>query len=151
MRNLPYRLPVLGILLLLAGLFCWWIFGADPREVFTGEVNDMIEQANQGEHSALRKKLSPEAESYISDNFMPVPQALYTAHKLDAEQKIRYRLVQVSVFQPRDYAEIEVERSGPGGNFSKARPFPVPFVYRDGGWLVAGAFRSERGFRNPYK
>jgi len=139
-----------GALLLSLALFGFWKLTSNPRSAFLKEVETMLEHANRGEHPTLRKKLSPDAESYIAGNYMSVSQALLMARKLDTDQNIRYRLAQLSVFYPRDYAEIEIERSGHGGDFANARRFPVPFVFLDGQWLVAGGFRGERDFSNPF-
>jgi hypothetical protein len=138
-------------LALALGLLCWWKFASDPRSAFLSEVDNMIAMANRGEHLALRKKLSPDAENVITNSFMSVPQALFTARKLDMDRNIRYRLAQLSVFYPGDYAEIDVERSSPGGDFSNSRRFPVPFIYQKGEWRVAGGFRGERDFNNPFE
>jgi hypothetical protein len=140
-----------GALLLALGLFFWWKYGGDPRSAFLAEVDGMIQAVNQGEHLSLRKKLSPEAEATIADRFMPVQQALFTARKLDGDRNSRYRLANLNVFYAADYAEIEIERSGPNGDFTDSRRFPLPFVYLKGNWLVAGGFRGERDFSNPFE
>lgn len=144
------RIAIYGALLLALAVVCWHSFGSDPRAAFLAEMEDLIDQANQGGHLSLREKLSPDAENHITSNYMSVQQALFLARKLDTDGNIRYRLAQLSIFYPRDYAEIEVERSGPGGDFSDPRRFPVPFIYQDGEWLVAGGFRGERDFSNPF-
>ena len=49
-----------------------------------------------------------------------------------------------------DYAEIEITRSGRGGNFERGQQtFPVPFVYQKRKWKVAGDFRGEDRWIRP--
>jgi hypothetical protein len=135
----------LGLILLFGGR-CQ----SDPRAAFLAELEKLIEQAHQGQHLSLQKKLSDEAKNHVTNYGMTVPQALLTARKLDLEGGIRYRVSELQVFYPRDYAEVEMQRSGPSGDFSNARSFPLPFIYRKGEWLVAGAFRGERELSNPF-
>ena len=151
MKTIPYKLLLAGLVLFATALLTWSLLRPDPHQVFLREVGEMIKKANEGKHLALRENLSPEMEAYIADNFMSVQQALAVARKLDFDRKILYRVAEDKVFRAGEYAEIEIERSGPGGDFSKPVRFSVPFIYRDKAWWVAGGFEDERRFINPLR
>jgi hypothetical protein len=143
------RVAVMLLSLAVTALLAWWWTRADERARFLNEVEEILATANRGEHVQILEKLSPEARQRIADDFMPPGAALAWVARIDANQDRAYRLVNLSVFLPRDYAEIEVERSGPGREFTGERIFPVPFVWRNGKWWVAGNFRSEREWAYP--
>jgi hypothetical protein len=143
------RGAVMLLSLAVTALLAWWWTRADERARFLNEVEEILATANRGEHVQILEKLSPEARQRIADDFMPPGAALAWVARIDANQNRGYRLVNLSVFLPRDYAEIEVERSGPGREFTGERIFPVPFVWHDGKWWVAGNFRSEREWTYP--
>jgi hypothetical protein len=136
--------------LLITLIVVWQYFRPDPRATFLSEVEEMITLANKGDHLDLRSRLSPQAEDTISAQFLSVPQALVMARQMDKNRATRYRMAQLTVFYPQDYAEVEIDRSGADGDFSQAHRFPVPFFYQQGKWLVAGGFRGERDFSNPF-
>ncbi|NJK92422.1 MAG: hypothetical protein HC904_11670 [Blastochloris sp.] len=136
---------LLGLILLLI-----WISRPDPKEAFLREVDLWISEAHQGEHSSLRPHFSPEAIALVESQGLSFSQALLLARKMDQDSGARYRVINLSVFYPRDYAEVDFERSRPGGDFNEARRFTVPFIHQQGQWKIAGAFRGEREFVSPY-
>lgn len=130
-------------------LLTWWWNRPDERARFIAEVEEIIAAANRGKHIDLAPKLSPEACARIEQDFMAPGAALAWAARIDSNQNRAYRLANVSVFQPRDYAEVEIERSAPGREFRGTHFFPVPFIWRKGQWWVAGEFRGEREWTYP--
>jgi hypothetical protein len=142
-----YLYSLLGIL--LVGAASWQWLRPDPREAFLQEVAEMVRMANEGRHTELDLKLSHEARQRIHDEFMPPLQALRLIARQDFTGNRRYQTGTLVLFQEGDYAEIEIERSAPGGAFDGTRLFSVPFIWRHGEWLVAGGFRSDREWMLP--
>jgi len=147
LRSRPTAVILTGIA--AAALLAWWWNRPDERARFLAEVEEILATANRGEHVDVLKKLSPEARERIQQEFMPPGAALAWAARIDTNQNRAYRLANVSVFQPRDYAEVEIERSSPGREFNGAHFFPVPFIWRSGKWWVAGGFRGDREWTFP--
>lgn len=142
-----------GVLLLIAGavigLLIWFWQRPDPRARFLADVEKILALANEGRHIQVLDKLSPEARQRITEDFMEPAAALRWAARLDTQQRRVYRVVNLSVFYPRDYAEVEIERSGPNAEFSGHNIFPVPFIWRQGQWWIAGSFREPRPWHYP--
>jgi hypothetical protein len=146
-RARPVVFMVLG--LVLTGLLTWWWTRPDPRARLLREVEEMVLVANERGHTRLIDRLSPEARQMIADQFMQPGAALRWAAQIDSNQNRTYRVVNLAVFYPRDYAEVEFERSAPGREFNGNGIFPVPFIWRSGRWWVAGGFRGERDWNYP--
>lgn len=148
------RLIVYSVVLLAVGLYLLWQRNSDPKSAFVNKVTEIVAQVNEGKHAAVRKYFSNEAVSMLEGTSgLTVQQVLMMAHQLDAKNKHQYRFVSLTVFYPKNYAEVLIERSGPEGDFTaQAEPkqFPVPFIYQDGSWLVAGGFRGDQDFISPF-
>jgi hypothetical protein len=145
-----FTLPVLlGLGLLILTSAVWWSTRPDPRARFLADIDDMLATANAFEHTKLLERLSPEARQKIADEFMQPLGALRWVAQADMNQNRAYRFTQLTVFYPRDYAEIEVERSAAGREFTGEGRFLVPFIWRDGAWWVADGFRGEREWTYP--
>lgn len=148
-RFTPARTASLLALLAVLAAACWFFTRPDPRAAFLHEVGGMLDSANAGEHHELLKHLSPELEQLIQQEYMSPPAALRWVRQADLNQNRTYRLANLAVFHERDYAEVEIERSAPGREFNGQNIFPVPFLWRDGRWWVAAAFRGERDWKFP--
>ncbi|MDZ4789496.1 MAG: hypothetical protein SH807_11210 [Blastochloris sp.] len=155
MKSLWPRLILYPSLLIIVGIYLWWQKASDPKVEFLNKTAAMIVKANQGEHAKLSDDFSPEAVAYLENaTSLSLSQVLMMARRMDSQQLYQYRFIELSVFYPRDYAEILLERSGPQENFTEKeelRRFPVPFVFKNGKWLIAGGFRGDRTFTSPYE
>jgi len=141
---------VFGTLILLLTFALYWWTRPNPRTAFINDIQAMITTVNEGNHVKMRKNFSPAFIEVIQSYGMTPEQALLTARRRDLDGNHQYRFLDNPVFEPKDYAEVELERSGVGGDFSTARAFGVPFIYVDGKWKVAGDFRGTRVWEEPY-
>lgn len=110
----------------------------------------MIASVNQGDYGKVREFVSPAFEEMLDSHGWTVRRALLTARKMDRDGGHVYRFINNPIFLERDYAEVEVDRSGRGGEFSSAERFAIPYVWIDGEWKVAGDFRGQRTWHDPF-
>jgi len=111
----------------------------------------MIATVNQGSYRKIEEQLSPQfIEMLLDQTGMNTRQAIIMARRRDMDGGYQYRLVNNPLFQPKRYAEVEIDRSGRGGEFKNAYRFPVPFIWIDGEWKIAGGFQSQRSWDHPF-
>lgn len=147
----PLRL--LGIGIALAALFTGYkiLFQPDPQVIFQNEVKQMISTVNQGSYGKIQDKLSPGFIEMLRDETgMTTQQAVVLARRKDLDGGYQYRLANNPLFQPKRYAEVEIDRSGRGGDFAQAYRFAVPFIWVDGEWMIAGGFQTQRYWDSPF-
>lgn len=153
MSLLNHPLRLLGVGILIATLVIGYkvLFQPDPQVVFQNEVKQMIATVNQGSYRKIDGKLSPQFADMLSDyTGMTVQQAVMIARKQDTDGDHQYRLANNPIFEAKRYAEVEIDRSGRGGDFNNAYRFPVPFIWIDGEWKVAGGFQTQRTWEDPF-
>jgi hypothetical protein len=132
-----------GVGLILGTIFLQGC-GPDPRARFVGEVEGMIEKANQGRHGDLEEVLSrPLVEKIRAEGWEPKA-ALRVAARRDREQSASYRFSDVPRFEAREYAEAEVIRKSGAGE----KRFTVPFLWEDGKWKAGAAYRDGRAWEH---
>ncbi len=111
----------------------------------------MIATVNQGSYGNIEEKLSPAfREMLLDETGMNTRQAILMARKMDVQRGVQYRFANNPLFEAKRYAEVEIDRSGPDGNFEQARRFPVPYIWIDGEWMIAGGFQSRRSWEDPF-
>lgn len=142
----------ISLAIVIGLLWAGWHFllKPDPRTAFLNEVKQMIASVNQGDYGKVREFLSPAFVDMLSSEGWTVQRAILTARKMDQDGGHLYRFVNNPIFQHRDYAEVEVERSGRGGDFSTAERFWLPYVWIEGEWRIAGDFRGQRTWNDPF-
>lgn len=153
MSLLNHPLRLIGVAIVLTALFFGyqWLFKPDPQVVFQNEVKQMIATVNQGSYGNIEEKLSPAfIEMLRNQTGMNTRQAIIMARKRDMARGHQYHLANNPLFEAKRYAEVEIDRSGPGGNFEQASRFPVPFIWIDGEWMIAGGFQSNRSWDHPF-
>jgi hypothetical protein len=128
---------VLGVLIFVG---C----GRDPQGRFVGEVNQGIQEANEGRHGELEEKLSQALQGRVRSEGWEPRAALVVAGKKDREEGAKYRLSDVPKFEG-SYAEAEIIRISGG----KEKRVIVPFVLEEGRWKVGAAYRDGRAWEEP--
>ena len=127
---------------LILGTICLHGCGPDPRSRFVGQVETMIQKANQGRHGDLEQALSrPLVEKIRSEGWEPKA-ALAVVARRDREEKASYRFSDAPRFEAKEYAEAEVIRSHGGGE----KRFTVPFLWEEGTWKAGAAYRDGRSW-----
>ncbi|MEM6822883.1 MAG: hypothetical protein AAF558_13200 [Verrucomicrobiota bacterium] len=142
-------IPV-AILLILGVLTYYFFFKTDPKAAFLREVKQMIETVNQGDHQKVKKHLSPEFMMMVGDYGLNINQAIFMIRKQDIDGQYQYKFANCPIFEHKSYAEVEIYRSERGGSFNSPFLIPVPFIWTDNKWMVAGDFRGERTWQDPY-
>ncbi|MEM1157108.1 MAG: hypothetical protein AAF649_05070 [Verrucomicrobiota bacterium] len=154
MMSLFHRpLRLLGIGIAIATLFTGYqvLFRPDPQVVFQNEIKQMIATVNQGSYGKIEKKLSEPFIEMLSDQTgMTARQAVLLARRRDMDGSHQYRLANNPVFNTKQYAEVEIDRSGRGRDFDNAYRFSVPFIWVDGEWKIAGGFQTQRSWESPF-
>jgi len=115
--------------------------GGDPQGRFVGEVNQGIQEANEGKHGELEEKLSQALQGRVRSEGWEPRAALAVAGKKDREEGAKYRLSDVPKFEG-GYAEAEIIRISGG----KEKRVVVPFVLEEGRWRVGAAYRDGRAW-----
>jgi len=123
-------------------IFVGW--GGDPQGRFIGEVNQGIQEANEGRHGELEEKLSQALQGRVRSEGWEPRAALALVGKKDREEGAKYRLSDVPKFEG-SYAEAEVIRISEG----KEKRMVVPFVLEEGKWRVGAAYRDGRAWEEP--
>jgi len=150
MRFFSRRLLLLSLPILAGAVLAWFFLKPDPREVFLKQVDELLELPNSRRHAETAEWFSPEAVAYFeSETGLTLPQILAIGRRLDDQEGRLYRAGNLDAFYPRDYAEIRIQRSDPGGAFGNNGWFSVPFVYQKGNWKIAGTFRGNKTWDNP--
>jgi len=117
MSLLNHPLRLLGVGIAIAALFTGYkvLFQPDPQVVFQNEVKQMIATVNQGSYRKIEEQLSPQfIEMLLDQTGMNTRQAIIMARRRDMDGGYQYRLVNNPLFQPKRYAEVEIDRSGRG-------------------------------------
>ena len=115
--------------------------GGNPQGRFIGEVNQGIQQANEGRHGELKDKLSQALQGRVRAEGWEPQAALAAVGRKDREEGAKYRLSDVPKFEG-GYAEAEIIRISVG----KEKRVIVPFVLEEGRWRVGAAYRDGRAF-----
>jgi hypothetical protein len=145
------RLLIFSLILAGAGIG-WFLLRPDPREAFLKDVDSLLELAHTRRHSQAAEWFSPEAAAYFQDaTGFTLPQLLALVRRYDDQENRSYRVGSLDVFHARDYAEIRIQRSEPGGTFSGQGWFSVPFLYQNGDWKIAAGFRGGQSWDYPEK
>lgn len=118
--------------------------GVDPQGRFVGEVNQCIQEANEGRHGELEEKFSQALQGRVRSEGWEPRAALAVAGKKDREEGAKYRLSDVPKFEG-SYAEAEIIRIYGG----KEKRVVVPFVLEEGRWKVGAAYRDGRVWEEP--
>jgi hypothetical protein len=149
--NHPLRLIAVAAAATLFFIGAQRLFQLDPQTLFLEEVKQMIATVNQGSYRNIESTLSPAFVEMLSDEAgMTARQAILMARKMDLAGSHQYQFVNNPVFHARDYAEVEIDRSGRNGSFESARRFSVPYIWVDGEWKIAGNFRSQSSWNDPF-
>ena len=131
---------------LLLGTICLLGCGPDPRARFITGVEAMIQKANEGRHGELEKCLSGPLEEKIKAEGWEPRAALVMVARKDREQAARYEFRDAPRFKNREYAEAEVVRTSVEGE----KRFTVPFLWEDGKWKAAAAYRDGRSWDQEF-
>jgi len=154
MNLLHHPLRLLGVCIVVTLLFFGYrtLFRPDPQVVFQNEVKQILASVNQGSHTKIEPHLSASFVEMLRDRTgLTVRQATILAKRRDLDGGHQYRLANNPIFEAKRYAEVEIDRSDRGGEFTPAYRFAVPFIWTDGKWKVAGGFQTQNTWKSPFQ
>jgi len=123
------------------GVWLWVGCGADPRSRFEGEVRGMIADAQRGKYLELEWAMSEGLKGRVRSEGWEPKAALAVVARRDREEGASYQLRDVPKFEG-SYAEAEIGRVAGG----KEKRMVLPFIWEDGKWRVAAAYRDGRSW-----
>jgi hypothetical protein len=145
-----WKLPL--ALTLMGGFLLWFLFfRTTPLEAFEKQMRSHVDVLNEYRHGRLKPYASAGLQERLQNNGLHLDRVVLWAHRHDTTRQIQYRFDHVVLFQSGDYAEARFLRSRPGGDFTPGTAFHLPWIYRDGKWLVASGFRDGRRWDYPGK
>lgn len=134
----------LALLVLASG--AWWSMAKDPKRQFMEQMREIASMGNNAEHDKIESYLSEDFKAIFERRPYKMQDVLTLVKREDVLENRRYRVRNLSVFHPWDYAEIEFERSSKGGGFAtEGGLFTVPFEWdaQSKHWKVSSSFRRD--------